>query len=135
MPRDCGLKCGPVDVFPPTLTLAFLNRKWLELKVSEAIHWMSASVAIVSSTQLIFCPTAADRILTHRSGDIRAGTHKIEVSEIIIFMHHIHLSMHKLMYRKKIKTIDHNTVYMDPKVQNHGKWEGMDSGTLVGRPF
>ena len=71
MPRDCGLECGPVDVFPPTLTLTFLNRKWLvELKVSEAIPWMSASVAIVSSTQHIFFPTASDRILTHCSGDV-----------------------------------------------------------------
>ena len=52
----------------------------------------------------------------------RAGTHKIEMSEIVIFMHYIHSSMHKTDVQKKVfKKIDHNTVYMDPKVQNHGK--------------
>jgi len=52
----------------------------------------------------------------------RAGTHKVEMFEIIIFMHYIHSSMHKTDVQKKVfKKNDHNTVYMDPKVQNHGK--------------
>ena len=44
--------------------------------------------------------------------------------------------MHKTdVQKKKFKKTDHNTVYMDPKVQNHGKWVGRDGGTLVGGPF
>ena len=40
----------------------------------------------------------------------RAGTHKIEVSDIIIFMHSIEPSMHKTDTHKKVfKKIDHNT--------------------------
>ena len=44
--------------------------------------------------------------------------------------------MYKTDVQKKVfNTIDHETVYMDPKVQNHGKSVGRYGGTLVGGPF